>query len=159
LESGDLLRFDSGIVLNGYLSDFGRAAVVGEPDDGQLRLLDVLHGGLEAAISAVRPGARVADVVAAGEAALADAGVISQDDGSGRILSSFPVHWGHGLGLGWERPYLTAGEEMRIETGMYLAIERALTLPGVGTAAAEQTLLVASHGADVLTAGPSGFWS
>lgn len=159
LETGDLVRFDTGIVYEGYLSDFGRTRVVGEASPEQRRLLETLHGGLEAAIAAVRPGARVRSIIAAGEAALAEAGVIAQDDGSGRIVSSFPVHWGHGLGLGWERPWMTDREDIRIRPGQYLAIERALKLPGVGTAAAEQTLIVGDDGTDVLTGGPDGFWS
>jgi hypothetical protein len=42
---------------------------------------------------------------------------------------------------------------------MYLAIERALTLDGVGTVAAEQNLLVGPVGVELLTGGPSGTWS
>ena len=158
LEGGDLVRFDTGIVYEGYLSDFGRAKVVGgEPRRTQQRLIDVLHAGLEATIHAVRPGVRVRDVVAAGEEALAEADVVAGSDGV-EISSTFPVHWGHGLGLGWERPWMTESEPMTIEAGMYLAIERALTLPGTGTVAAEQTLLVNATGAEVLTAGNPGFW-
>ncbi len=160
LETGDLVRFDTGIIYEGYLSDFGRSLVVGEPTPAQRRLLDTLHRGLESAIGAVRPGARVRDIVAAGEAALEEAGVVSSGNAdNNEIFSSFPVHWGHGLGLGWERPWLTNTEDMVIEPGMYIAIERALTLAGIGTAAAEQTLLVGADGAEILTAGPRGFWS
>jgi Xaa-Pro aminopeptidase len=149
LRAGDLLRFDVGIVWQGYLSDFGRTAVIGSPNAAQRHLLDTLHAGLDAAIGAVRPGASVRDVVLAGEAVLARAPDIE---------SSFPVHWGHGLGLGWEGPYLTAAEEAVLEPDMYLAIERTLSLPGTGTAAAEQTLLVTQDGAEVLTAGAQGRW-
>lgn len=158
LEAGDMLRFDMGIVWQGYLSDYGRAATVGPPGRDQARLLAALHGGLEAAMGAVRPGARVRDIAAAGEAALTAAGVGSAGQTEG-IVSSFPVHWGHGLGMGWERPWLTEHEDMEIRPGMVLAIERALTWRGVGTVAAEQNLLVLADGAEVLTGGPDGLWS
>jgi Xaa-Pro aminopeptidase len=159
LRDGDMVRFDIGVIWQGYLSDYGRTRVVGWPSAEQSRLLAALHGGLDAAIAAVRPGGTVREMVAAGEKALADAGVIAADDGSGRIVSSFPVHWGHGVGLGWERPWLTETEDMTIAPGMYLAVERALTLAGVGTASGEQDLLVRTDGVDVLSEGPGGRWT
>jgi Xaa-Pro aminopeptidase len=159
LQDGDMVRFDMGVVWQGYLSDYGRSRVVGSPSRDQSRLLAALHGGLDAAIGAVRPGATVREVVAAGEQALAAAGVAQAGDTSGGIVSSFPVHWGHGLGLGWERPWLTETEDMTIEPGMYLAIERALTLHGVGTASGEQDLLVGPDGVEILSEGPAGRWT
>jgi Xaa-Pro aminopeptidase len=161
LEAGDLLRLDLASVFEGYLSDFGRTIVVGgRPSADQQRLLDVLHLALDGAIGAAQPGAMVRDVVAAGEQVLESEGV-ARDGGArpGEICASYPAHWGHCLGLGWERPWMVADSEAAIEPGMYLAIERALTLEGVGTVAAEQNLLVGDHGADVLTVGPDGTWS
>lgn len=159
LANGDLIRFDTGIVLDGYLSDFGRTLVVGRANPEQRRLLDVLHAALDATIDAVQPGVAVRDAVASGERTLASLGVTDKDRGQGSIYSSFPVHWGHGLGMGWERPIMTATEEMIVRPGMYLAIERTLSMTGTGTAAAEQTLLVKAEGVDILSAGPAGRWS
>lgn len=158
LMAGEMIRFDMGIVLGGYLSDFGRTAVVGPPNIEQRRLLDTLHAGLDAVIDAIAPGRSVREVVSIGEAALAKLGVAEKPEGSGIIHSSFPVHWGHGLGMGWERPIMTDTEDMVLKSGMYLAIERTLTLPGTGTAAAEQTLLVTDTGTEILSAGPQGRW-
>lgn len=159
LSAGDLVRFDTGIVFEGYLSDFGRAVTVGAADAAQRRLLETLHAGLDATIAAIRPGATVREVVAAGERALGAAGVRPAGTPGDGIVSSFPVHWGHGLGLGWERPWMTETENLTIAPGMLLAIERALTLPGAGTAAAEQNLLVGADGIEILTEGPEGRWS
>jgi Xaa-Pro aminopeptidase len=159
LQEGDLVRFDLVCVVDGYLSDFGRAAVVGEPTDAQVRLLDALHAGLDAAIAAIRPGVAVPDVVAAGDAALRDAGVLLDPEEPGDLHAGYPPHWGHGLGMGWERPWFIESEDLVIEDGMYLAIERAVTLEGVGTASAEQNLLVHAGGIEVLTAGPNGTWT
>ena len=41
---------------------------------------------------------------------------------------------------------------------MYLAIERSVTLPGTGSAAAEQTLLVTEDGHELLSADPTDPW-
>ena len=78
--------------------------------------------------------------------------------------AGYPPHWGHGLGMGWERPWFIDSEELGIEDGMYLAIERRVVTVEEGTAAAEQDLLVDADGAELFTAGPrevdmSGFRS
>ncbi len=160
LEAGDLVRFDLGIVLDGYLCDFGRTAVVGQPSKDQARLLGTLTGALDRVIDAVAPGVPVSDVVAIGDDALAQAGVgCSGDHGPGPLRASYPAHWGHGLGLGWERPWLVRSEALALAPGMVLAVERAITFDGVGTAAAEQNLLVTDQGAELLTTGPAERWT
>jgi len=162
IEKGDLVRLDLACVWQGYLSDFGRTVVAGgNPSADQARLIDTMHAGLDAAIDAVRPGGCVAEIVAAGDAALAQAGVAlgGEAERPGQIVASYPVHWGHCLGMGWERPWMTLPGDGAIEPGMVLAIERALTLEGVGTAAAEQNLLVTQQGFELLTQGPRGRWS
>jgi Xaa-Pro dipeptidase len=159
LVRGDLTRFDLVCVVDGYLSDFGRSATVGQPTDAQVRLLGALHGGLDAAIAAIRVGAAVTDVIAAGDAALRDAGVVLDPQEPGDLHAGYPPHWGHGLGMGWERPWFIESEDLVIEGDTYLAIERAVCLEGVGTASAEQTLLVHEDGIEVLTAGPNGTWT
>lgn len=159
LRQGDLLRFDTGIVHRGYLSDFGRSLVVGSPSAAQRRLIETLHHGLDAVIEAIAPGVPVRRAVAAGEAALTRLGVGSPEAGAAGLVSSFPIHWGHGLGLGFERPWLTENEDLIFEPGMVIAVERALTMPSVGTAAAEQNLLIGATGVELLTGGSTGPWS
>lgn len=159
VQEGDLVRFDFGIVLDGYLSDFGRTVVAGEPNREQERLIRTVEYGIDAFLAAVRPGRPVSEAVAEAEGALAEMGVATGPGQGIGIHSSFPVHWGHGLGLGWERPYLAASETLNFEPGMYLAVERTLTAAGVGTAAAEQTLLIGSDGIEILSEGPTGRWS
>ena len=162
LQPGELVRFDLGLVRDGYLSDFGRTVAVGPPTDSQQRLLQVLHEALDITIGAIRPGAAVKDVVAAGDEALAASGVSLGTPGPGRVpglRASYPAHWGHGLGLGWERPWLVSAEDLTIQPGMVLAVERAITLEGAGVAAAEQNLIVTETGVELLTGGPEGRWS
>jgi Xaa-Pro aminopeptidase len=62
------------------------------------------------------------------------------------------------LGLGFERPWLISGEELTIEEGMFLAVEKFLSLENIGTAAAEQNLLVSAEGVEVLTDSKEGLW-
>lgn len=159
LREGELVRFDLVSVLHGYLSDFGRTVAVGDPMPGQSRLIEVLHRGLDAAIAAVGPGVPAKVVVDAGDAALRDEGVALEPGQPGPLRTAYPPHWGHGLGLGWERPWMIDSEEVVIEPGMYLAIERAVELEGVGTACAEQNMLVTESRVRLLTEGPDGRWS
>lgn len=161
LEAGDLLRLDLGSVHQGYLSDFGRTVVVGETTNAeQQRLIETLHAGLDAVLDTLGPGVMVRDAVAAGETVLATAGVVTAETGQpGQIQASYPAHWGHGLGLGWERPWMVADSDAVIEPAMYIAIERALALDGVGVAAAEQNLLVGEDRVEILTEGSEGRWS
>ena len=161
LGPGDLLRFDLGIVQDGYLADFGRTTIVGAASMDKRRLLDTLHSALDETIGIVAPGVPVGEIVAVGDAALNRLGVRpeSGDTVPGEVTAAYPAHWGHGLGLGWERPWLVNGEQLVLQPGMVLAVERCLTLHGVGSAAAEQILLVTDKGCDVLTAGVDDPWT
>lgn len=160
LTRGELVRFDLVVVVDGYYSDFGRTTVVGVPDGRQTRLIDTLHTAIDAAIDAVSQGVSVKEVIEAGDRALIQHGVgLGHAEAEAELVAAYPPHWGHGLGMGWEPPYLTADEEGTIEEGTYLAIERSITDPVAGTAAAEQNLLVTADGVELLTAGPRGRWS
>jgi Xaa-Pro dipeptidase len=160
LEPGDLVRFDLGIVREGYLCDFGRTTVVGDPSPDQARLLETLTSALDCVIEAIGPGVPVSEIVQKGDKELEASGVIGQPvSATGVMFATYPAHWGHGLGLGWERPWLVQSEPLCLQPGMVLAVERAITLSGVGTAAAEQNLLVTDDGTELLTEGPGGRWT
>jgi Xaa-Pro dipeptidase len=160
LESGDLIRLDLLTVKEGYITDWGRTSVVGKPNADQERLLDTLHKSLDAVIDALGTGVPAKDVVAAGDAALAELGVkMEPQPGTKEIFATYPAIWGHNLGMTIERPWLINSEELSIEAGMCMAVERALTIEDVGTAAAEQNLIITPEGVEDLTAGPYGRWS
>lgn len=159
LQDGDLVRIDLGIVLDGYLCDFGRTAVVGTPSADQDCLWVTLTEALDRVIDGLSPGMATADLVAVGDDALTSLGVGAPAAGPSGMYASYPAHWGHGLGLGWERPWLVSSEPLTLEPGMVLAVERAITLDGIGTVAAEQNLLLTESGAELLTAGPCGRWT
>ena len=111
---------------------------------------------LDLVIDSVAPGMATAELVTIGDEALAAAGAGTRPDQPGGMHASYPAHWGHGLGLVWERPWLVSSEPLTFQEGMVLAIESAITLAGVGIVAAEQNLIVTGSGAELLTAGPAG---
>lgn len=145
LTAGDPARLDLVIVLDGYYCDFGRSWVIGgaEPDHPLQFLVDTLREALDAALAAAVPGAPASAIGRAGEASLPES-----------VTVGYPPHWGHGLGLGWEGPWLLPDNDEELQEGYALAIEVALAHQGQ-TLAAEQDVLITSDGAELLT--PAGW--
>lgn len=145
LAAGEPARLDLVIVLEGYYCDFGRSWVIGgaAPGDPLGRLVGALRDSLDAAVAAAVPGARAGAVARAGSAAV-----------PGGVTMSYPPHWGHGLGLGWEGPWLLPDNDEQLQDGYALAIEIALSHGG-HTLAAEHDVLIGADGAELLT--PAGW--
>lgn len=141
LRAGDPARLDLVLVLEGYYCDFGRSWVVGaaDPADPLQLLVDALRTALDAAVAAATPGARAGDVARAGLAAVPDG-----------FQTGYPPHWGHGLGLGWEGPWLLPDNDETLDEGYALAVEVALAHAG-RTLAAEHDVLIGADGPDLLT--------
>jgi Xaa-Pro aminopeptidase len=74
--------------------------------------------------------------------------------GLGQAFPSF----GHSLGLAWEAPWIVPGNHARAEENMYLAVEAAVGLPGVGAAGFEQDVLITKDGVEVLPTLPARSW-
>jgi Xaa-Pro aminopeptidase len=136
--NGELVRLDYVIVYDGYYTDFGRTFTVGQPAPDVLEAVTKLRRALDAAIQAARAGATAGDVAAAGAGSVGD----------GRLV--YPPHWGHGLGLGWEGPWLLPGSEEPIERDYALAIEATIEYGGI-TVSGEENLLVGPDGSEVLS--------
>jgi Xaa-Pro aminopeptidase len=136
--AGELVRLDYVIVYDGYYADFGRTFTVGSPDPAALDAVTKLRRALDAAIQAARPGATAGDVAAAATASVED----------GRL--GYPPHWGHGLGLGWEGPWLLPGSAEPIEQDYALAIEATIHYGDI-TVSGEENLLVGEGAPEVLS--------
>ena len=127
--------------LNGYLFDFARTTVIGETDQ-EPRLLAVAKETVETVISALTPGATVGLAVRKGLGVLGEHGL---GDASTSIHAL-----GHGLGLGWEDPWLLPDNETLVEPGMYIAVEKDLWIGDEG-AAYENDVLITPDGPETLT--------
>ncbi len=119
LQTGDILMLDTGLVLDGYFSDFDRNYAIGRPSaaarGGYARLMDATAAGFDAA----RAGARACDVFHVMDA-ITTGGAGGSD--AGRL--------GHGVGMQLtEWPSLIAGDETVLLPGMVMSLE-----PGVETA-------------------------
>lgn len=149
LARGDLLRLDAYGSTAGYFFDFARSIVVGGGASvEQTELIEAMRDSVAAGISALRPGARISEVAQACEDVL-DRSAHSRRHGTPRhLMGGF---WGHGLGLGFEPPWIGGASDENVEEGWCLAVERRAAVPGVGGAQYEDDVIVTRGGAELLT--------
>lgn len=145
LKDGDLVLFDLGVVHKGYCSDITRTLALGEPDEEQKKVYDiVLQAELEA-LHAVKPGVTAAelDKIARG---------VIEDAGYGEF---FTHRLGHGLGISvHEFPSIHGSNEMALEAGMVLTLEPGIYVPGKVGVRIEDDVAVTEDGYKVLTQFP-----
>jgi Xaa-Pro aminopeptidase len=118
---GDMVVLDFGGIRDGYGSDTTRTVHVGEPDDEELKVYDIVRRAQQAGFEAVRPGVACQEVDRAARKVIADAG-----------YGEYFIHrTGHGIGLTThEPPYMIEGETQPMRPGMCFSIEPGIYLPG-----------------------------
>ena len=154
LEAGDLIRFDYVGAVEGYGFDVNRTAVVpGKTlEKGVEEMLELTIATSEAAMGAVRTGARASDVHEAASRFLDD-----NANGAGQYL--FPMA-GHGIGLETvEAPIIRPDNAMVLERNMVLCVEPQFVLPEVGGTNIEQMVLVTDDGCELLTQTTTRPWA
>ncbi|WP_326720082.1 MULTISPECIES: aminopeptidase P family protein [unclassified Streptomyces] len=121
IERGDMVVLDFGGLKDGYGSDTSRTVHVGEPDDEERRVHDIVREAQEAGFQAVRPGAACQDVDRAARAVITEAG-----------YGEYFIHrTGHGIGVTThEPPFMIEGEELPLVPGMCFSVEPGIYLPG-----------------------------
>lgn len=142
LRRGDMLWVDASAVVNGYWSDFCRAAVVGGPTPEQTRLQRIVRDATMAAIEAIKPGVPVRVIAQTCARELGNRGFnISFDAG----------RCGHGLGLmSTEPPHVAIYDSSILEEGMVITVE-----PGIvnedGVFCIEEVVAVTKDGFEILS--------
>jgi Xaa-Pro aminopeptidase len=151
IAAGEPIVLDIGGALGGYGSDITRVLWVtgGEaargPDDRYRSLFDVLHHAQAAGTRAVRPGVACAAIDAACRAPIEAAG----------YGEAFFHRTGHGIGLEeHEDPYLVAGNDLPLRSGMAFSVEPGIYLPGVYGARIEDIVVCGDDGPIVLNQAP-----
>jgi Xaa-Pro aminopeptidase len=119
VKDGDLLHTDFGALFKGYMSDISRMAVVGKPDQTQLKAYDRAVKAEEVAAEAMQGGARVIDVHNA---------VKRFYESKGYPYSRAFI--GHGIGIGChEIPFLGPSHgDWLLESGMFFEVEPSITI-------------------------------
>jgi len=144
---GELVVFDMGAKLDGYCSDGTRTFVTGEPDEAAREVYATVLEAQEAALGAVRVGARAEEV-----------------DGVARELIAAAGHgerFGHGLGHGvglevHEEPRVSPRSEDVLAAGEVVTIEPGIYLPGELGVRIEDLVVVAEDGCRNLSSLPKG---
>jgi Xaa-Pro dipeptidase len=143
LAAGDLILVDTGGELHGYQSDITRTWAFGAASAPQRRAFDAVLRAQEAAMEAIKPGARCSDIDAAARRVITGAGF-------GADYQRFTHRLGHGIGLeGHEHPYLVRGNQIRLEPGMTMSNEPGIYIPGQLGIRIEDIVAVTATGAEV----------
>jgi Xaa-Pro aminopeptidase len=153
IREGDMGISDCGPTYKGYQMDFQRTFYVGDPPKKQIELSKLAVEGLQAAIDALEPGAKVK------EAYHAAVNTLREKDPLQIPIISFI---GHGMGLSnHEPPWITENEETVVKENMVFCVEVGafdLEMKLVG-AMPEDIVLVTKRGAEILTKDfPNDLW-
>ncbi|PZG48887.1 aminopeptidase P family protein [Spongiactinospora gelatinilytica] len=142
---GELARFDVGCVYQGYWSDIGRTAVLGEPGERQARRYAAILAGLDEQLALARPGVPAEEVFEVAMRAVRRGGV----DPYRR------QHCGHGIGTAvYEPPIIAPGAATPLVTGMTFCFETPYYELGWGGMMVEDALVVTSGGVERFTRSP-----
>jgi Xaa-Pro dipeptidase len=154
INRGELVSLDGGCAFDGYHSDFARCAVIGELAPRAAELIAVTEQALDAAVSAITPGAPIGWAFAAAKGVLDQAGL-----GAAAVN---PHSIGHSIGLEhWELPGVSAlgtvSGDVRARPGMVLCVEPQLAGADGdsdwrdGLFMLEDQVLITESGPEVLT--------
>jgi Xaa-Pro aminopeptidase len=146
LADGDLFTIDMSGIRAGYLFDFSRSRVIGaEPTSEQRDLLELSRAIVDAVVAELRPGRTAGDAATVGATMLTGHGFPLAEQEFAAL--------GHGIGMGFEPPFLVPGDPTPIVPGMCFAVERHLVRDGTG-ATFERNVLVTDEGPELLSHPP-----
>jgi Xaa-Pro aminopeptidase len=148
LRDGEFLCAGISGVLDGYYFDLARCRPIGRAGNAQVDVFESTIAVVEAGIAAVKPGATGEDVMRAGSACQTRLGFEQTGNFQG---------FGHGIGLGWDDPWLAPGVTMPIEPGMVICVEKWLMRDGYA-GDYEDTVLVTADGAEKITDARMRWW-
>lgn len=151
VKDGQLLETVVSVWLWGYWGNVERAVAVGEPTEGVRRPFEVMVEANEAAIAAIRPGVRLADVDRAAKDVLARSGYGTRTgSGCGRGIVSYE---GNARELKMD---MRLYSDVVLEPGMAFSLEPDLQVPGIGTFRHCNTIIVTEDGCEVDSRLPRG---
>ncbi|MEP5153497.1 Xaa-Pro peptidase family protein [Planktotalea sp.] len=145
LSQGDILMLDTGVIKNGYFSDFDRNFAVGAPKADAERAYETLLNAMQAGEAALKPGNTAADVFHAMDR-ICTGGAGGQS--AGRL--------GHGLGLQLtEGLSFIAGDHTVLEAGMVITLEPGVSVSGgAGLMVHEDDYVITDTGWERLSPAP-----
>jgi Xaa-Pro aminopeptidase len=148
LQDGEFLCAGLSGVLDGYYFDLARCRPVGRVSNAMIDCFESTIAVVEAGIAAAQPGATGEQVMQAGSAKQAELGFPKSGNFQG---------FGHGIGLGWDDPWLAPGVTMTLEPGMVICVEKWLMRDGYA-GDYEDTILITPDGNEKITDAQMRWW-
>ena len=146
LQTGDVLMLDTGVIWDGYFSDFDRNFAAGKPTDNVGDAYAKLIDAVDAAADIAKPGQRASDLFKAMNDIVAPG---SSGSDAGRL--------GHGLGMQLtEWPSLIRADDTVLEPGMVLTLEPGIDVGAGKLLVHEENIVIREDGAEFLSARASG---
>ncbi len=148
LEDGDWFHVGISGAVDGYYFDHARSRPVGHATAEQVRVFEAPMLAVQAAMARIRPGVTASEVARAGREKLESLGFAFEGAFRG---------FGHGIGLGWDSPWLVESDHTPLEENMVLCVERSVRHMGyVGDF--EETVVVTRAGCELLTDARIRWW-
>jgi Xaa-Pro aminopeptidase len=140
LKPGQMVKLDFGAIVNGMGSDITRTVFLGEPDEKQREVYNVVLQAQLSALAAIKPGMKGKEVDAVARDYITSKG--------------YGEYFGHNLGhcLGrCSTPGFTPTSETVIVPGMALTVEPGIYIEGWGGVRIEDDVLITEGGCEILT--------
>lgn len=142
LQRGDLITLDFGCRVNGYCADMTRTVALGQPAQELQAMHEAVLQTQQLCLGMIAPGQSCCDLDRLSRDTLMRCG----------YRNAFSHALGHGVGLDvHEPPALSESCGDTLQTGMTLAVEPGVYVPGLGGVRIEDTVLVTDSGCEVLT--------
>jgi len=139
---GDSIILDLQAVANNYWADGARTYVVGNTNENQEKLFNVILEAKRKAEALLKPGSVCREVYNAVSKVISDAG----------YSGMFPHHAGHGLGLeDQEAPFFIPGSKEKLEENVVCTIEPGIYHPEIGGFRDEDTYIITKDGFEKIT--------
>ena len=138
MQRGHSVCFDFGVCYEGYCSDFGRTAFIGEPPSEVRKIHDLIIEAQSRAIKAMLSGRITAaklDRIARG---------VIEEGGYGQC---FTHRLGHGIGVTvHEPPFLYPPDETTLVTNMTFTVKPSILIPNSYACRVEDVVQVTDEG-------------
>ena len=155
IKKGTPIIIDFAFNFDGYIIDQTRMASIGAPDFEVLRAYDTMLEIESAIFDAMKPATMWEDIYNLAVDMANEAGYADIFMGSGTEQVKFV---GHGVGLELdEPPFIASGMKYELRTGMVVAVEPKVALPGIGIVGIEDTVVVLESGVEAITVAPKEF--
>jgi len=149
LQNGEWFRTGISGVLDGYYFDLARCRPVGtDISNAQVDAFEAAIAVIDECFEAIQPGRTAGSVAEAG---------FRRQDALGFPARGYFPGLGHGIGLGWDSPWLVVGEETVVRPGMVFCLEKTLTRDGY-LGDCEETVVITASGPKRITDARLRYW-